>query len=51
MSVVAQALLCNVLVCRFLLLFLPTMPMTVVNGNTRFLGTGFHTGARRRQSC
>jgi hypothetical protein len=24
------------------------MPMTAVSGNSRFLGTGFHTGAHRR---
>jgi hypothetical protein len=35
--------------CRFLLLFLPVMPMTTISGNSRFLRTGFCTGARRRR--
>jgi hypothetical protein len=36
LRVVAQALLCNFLVCRFLLVFL-MMPMMTVSGNSRLL--------------
>jgi hypothetical protein len=48
LSVVAPALLCKSLVCRFLLLSLPVMPMMTVNGKFRFLSTGFYTGTRHR---
>jgi hypothetical protein len=48
LSIVAQALLCNFLVCRFLLLSLLVMLMMAVSGNSKFLRTGFCTGAHRR---
>jgi hypothetical protein len=50
LSVVAQALLCNFLVCRFLL-SVPVTLMMAVSGSSRFLRTSFRTGARHRQSC
>jgi hypothetical protein len=48
LSVVAQALLCNFLVCRFLLLSLPVMPIMAVIGKSRLLSAGFYTGAHHR---
>jgi hypothetical protein len=48
LSVVAQALLYNFLVCMFLLLSLSVKPMTAVSGKSRLLSAGFHTEACHR---
>jgi hypothetical protein len=37
LSVVTQALLCNFLVCRFLLLSLPVMLLMAISGKSRLL--------------
>jgi hypothetical protein len=47
LSIVAQVLLCNFLVYRFLL-SLPVMPMTAVSGKYRLLSVGFRIKACRR---
>jgi hypothetical protein len=46
--VLAQSLLCNFLVCRFVLLSLPVMPMTAASGKSRLLSAGFHIETHRR---
>jgi hypothetical protein len=48
LSIVTQALLCNFLVSKFLL-SRPALPMSAMSGNSRFLRTGFRTGARHRR--
>jgi hypothetical protein len=50
LSVVFQALLCNLLVWSFLLLALPAMLMMAVSGKSRLLSARFRIGARRKSS-
>jgi hypothetical protein len=47
-SLMFEALLCYFLVCRFLLLSLPAMPMMAVCGKSRLLCARFCTGAHHR---
>jgi hypothetical protein len=49
LSIITQTLLCNFLVCMFLLLSFPTMPMTAISGKSRLLSPEFYTGARCRR--
>jgi hypothetical protein len=35
-------------VCRFLIFSFPAKPLTAVSGKSKFLSSGFRTGARRR---